>query len=697
MTRSDDYNIEKSVTRSRSSLLQRITLLGLIMAMLVAAAGAISFRFARGAENDMDIMNQAAHQAVQISEMQSSWLSVVGTLDTISITRPAEGVKEKLDQYLADLDQKLETLADTQIGFSSATIAENQTIATELRGVGSEVGDLANEIYSLSEQGRWGTALQRRQGKLAELQARLDNGLERLNSNLQGELAARGFQAQRRQEVTRLLSLTAVSLAFVIALGVAWLGRQSIVKPLQVLIRDVNRITSGDFNPVTPMSRSDEIGDLSRSVALMTAWLNDSYEAMEARVNERTVEIQRRTVQLQVAAQIARDVAATSNLDELLISAVELIRERFGFYHAGIFLIDARGDYAVLRAATGEAGREMLKIEHKLSIGGTSEATGLVGHAVAKREAQLARDVDQDPFHFKNPYLPDTRSELVLPLIAAEQIIGVLDVQSQIPDAFDQESITILQVMADQLAIAIQNARLLQEVHENLYELQAAYGRIERQEWSRLAKTYPVIGFEFNGIEVTPISRNVLSSQSRLDLDSPTIAQESSQLMEEGETSIQEDIAEKQTASAKSSRNEIKPISIPLQVRGEKIGSLEVWPQSDHWSETEAYLLTTISSRLSQVLEGARLLQQAQNLASREQQINLIANQMRSASNLDAILKNTVRELGKALGARRAYIQLGEIKGKDVAGALELNSSGEDGPDNTTPGDGNSGVSRDGQ
>jgi hypothetical protein len=169
----------------------------MIMAMLVAAAGAISYSFARGAALDMQIMRQAADQAVQISDMQSSWLSVVGTLDTISITRPSEGVKEKLDVSLAELDQKLQALASAQLGFSSAAIAENQAIVTELRGVGVEAAELADEIYSLSEQGRWGTALQRRQVKLAELQARLDDGLYRLDSNLQSELAARNPNQRR--------------------------------------------------------------------------------------------------------------------------------------------------------------------------------------------------------------------------------------------------------------------------------------------------------------------------------------------------------------------------------------------------------------------------------------------------------------------------------------------------------------------
>jgi nitrate/nitrite-specific signal transduction histidine kinase len=632
-----DPNIEfeqgkrSNETPRRASLLRRITYFSLYLALMVAVAGGISYWFATRASQNLQYMRQAADQAILISDMQSSWLEVVGTLDTFSLTRPVEGSKERLDSSLSELNQKLETLASASLGFNPAMIQENRAIAQELRGLGAEVSDLANEIYSLSEQGRWGTALQRRQVRLADLQSRLDAGLRRLDNNLQGELAARSLWIARQQAITRLLSLTAITVAFLFALVTVWVSRRTIVKPLQSLIGEVKRITAGDFSPVTPMQRNDEIGDLSRSVALMTEWLNESYEALEARVEERTRELQRRTVELQVAAAVARDVAATSNLDKLLVSAVNLIRDRFGFYHAGIFLTDARGEYAVLRAATGEAGAEMLDRGHKLRIsshGTSSVATGLVGHAAETGEAQLARDVALDPYHYKNPLLPETRSEVALPLKAAELVIGVLDVQSQIPNAFDEQSIEILQVMADQLAIAIQNARLLQEVREKLNELQSAYGRIEHQEWTRLSQTNPVIGFEFNGVEVVPLTATEKSS--------PTIE------------------------DANGRENDSR-LSVPLRVRGEVIGSLDVWPQSGDLSEAEAYLLATISSRLSQVLESARLLAQAQRLAAREQQINLIATQMRSAVNLETILQNTVRELGKALGARRAHIQIGEI------------------------------------
>ena len=351
----------------------------------------------------------------------------------------------------------------------------------------------------------------------------------------------------------------------------------------------------------------------------MVDWLRESYETLEKQVEERTHGLQRRRVQIEVAAQIARDIAAMRDLENLLYRSVNLIRDRFNFYHAGIFLTDQRQEYAVLRAATGEAGREMLARGHKLKIG----QTGLVGHVAQSGESRIASDVELDEVYFKNPLLRETQSEAALPLKVAGQVIGVLDVQSQEPAAFDEESITTLQIMADQMAIAIQNARLLQESQENLKELETTYGRINRQAWERFVSSSRVVGFEFDGVNTNPILR---------DQETP--------------------VKGAQLAAG-------SPFSIPLRVRGEVIGTLEVWSQDADLSDADVYLLATISNRISQILESTRLLQEAQRLAWREQQVNTIATQVRNSINLDTILQNTVRELGKSLGAARAFIQIG--------------------------------------
>ena len=439
----------------------------------------------------------------------------------------------------------------------------------------------------------------------------------------QSEISAQIAEFARLQSLARSLSLAVVGLAILFTIGSIWVTRRSILLPIRKLIGDIRQITqarsTADLQPITPLEQNDEIGELSWTMSRMVDWLRDSYETLEKQVEERTLGLQRRRVQIEVAAQIARDIAAMRDLGNLLYRSVNLIRDRFNFYHAGIFLNDQRSEYAVLRSATGEAGRELLAHGYKLEIG----QTGLVGHVAQTGEPRIASDVELDEVYLKNPLLHETQSEAALPLKVAGQVIGVLDVQSQAPAAFDEETITTLQIIADQLAIAIQNARLLQESQESLMELETTYGRINRQAWERFTRGSRVVGYEFDGVSANPILR---------DQEMPV----------------------KDSLVATGS-----PFSIPLRVRGEVIGTLDVWSQEADLSDADVYLLATISNRISQILESTRLLQEAQRLAWREQQVNTIAAQVRNSINLETILQNTVRELGKSLGATRTFIQIG--------------------------------------
>ncbi len=605
-----------------ASVLRRAGLLFLAMILLVIAASGISLWFSSAVENATQSMRLATDQAIRISDLQLSWLSIAGILDTFSVTRPTPATREALDKQLADLNAKLLSLTSEPLGLSEEKIAQNQQIARSLQQTGLDMTALVQELYNLVEQGRWGTALQKRQSVMAGFQASLTENMNQLNVNIQSDVTAQVAKISRLQSLARNLSLAVIVIALAFTLGSIWITRRSILLPIRKLTSDIQQITeahsAASLRPITPLEQNDEIGELSWTLARMVDWLRKSYETLEKQVEERTRGLQRRRVQIEVAAQIARDIAAMRDLENLLYRSVNLIRDRYNFYHAGIFLIDQRQEYAVLRAATGEAGRAMLARGHKLKIG----QTGLVGHAAQNGESRVASVVELDEVYYKNPLLRETQSEAALPLKAAGQVIGVLDVQSLEPAAFDEDSITTLQIMADQLAIAIQNARLLQESQENLKELETTYGRINRKAWERFVSSSRVVGYEFDGVNTHPIERD----QERLA------------------------ISDQQAGS---------PLSIPLRVRGEVIGTLDVWSQEADLSDADVYLLATISNRISQILESTRLLQEAQRLAWREQQVNTIATQVRNSINLDTILQNTVRELGKSLGSARAFIQIG--------------------------------------
>ncbi len=181
-------------------------------------------------------------------------------------------------------------------------------------------------------------------------------------------------------------------------------------------------------------------------------------------------ESRRRAEQLQTAATIARDTSSTLALDSLLEKAVNLIREGFGYSHASIFLLDESGTNAVVRASTGEVGKEMLRSGHFLPVGSKS----IIGHVTRSCLPYVVNNVIEDPIHYPNPLLPDTRSEAGIPLQISGRVIGALDVQSNVVDAFTPDDIAVLQILADQIAVAVDNARAYELSVQAVKEMQEA-------------------------------------------------------------------------------------------------------------------------------------------------------------------------------------------------------------------------------
>ena len=186
-----------------------------------------------------------------------------------------------------------------------------------------------------------------------------------------------------------------------------------------------------------------------------------------------TATLGKRTRQLLTGAQVSRAASSILEPDELCQQVVDMVSEQFGLYFAGLYLVDETGEWAILHAGSGQAGEVMLRRGHRLKIGSTS----MIGWCVANQKARIALDVGNEAVRFDNPLLPDTRSELALPLISRTQMIGALGIQSAKEAAFSEEDIAIFQAMADQLANAISNARLYFQLEAELVERK----RVERE------------------------------------------------------------------------------------------------------------------------------------------------------------------------------------------------------------------------
>ncbi len=408
--------------------------------------------------------------------------------------------------------------------------------------------------------------------------------------------------------------------------------------PLANLEKAARQVAEGNLGAVTTIEQEDEIGTVAKTFNEMTNQLRTSVTKLEEMVSERTRDIELRSAELRTAAQIARDASLAQNTEELLAHTTRLIRERFGFYHVGIFLIDDNREFAVLRAAGGEAGQLMLANKHKLKIG----EVGIVGFVAETGDARIALDVGSDAIHFRNPLLPYTRSEMALPLKVRGQVIGVLDVQSDKVNAFDQDDITIMQILTDQLSVAIERTRLLQELERNAAEMERSLQEYTSRGWRTLLQQgRRNQGYRYEGVAMEPVT-----SLNSDDID--TAISDTSMII-------------------KGENNKVGSVlAVPIRLRGQTLGTLKLKFQGNEVPNESIKIVEEAASRLALALENARLVLDAQRLARRERQINLVTAQVQQSADLETVLQNTIRELGNALDVPRAFIQIGIVPEKDT-------------------------------
>jgi HAMP domain-containing protein len=254
-------------------------------------------------------------------------------------------------------------------------------------------------------------------------------------------------------DLISLAPFTAVLVASAAILTVILIGLSTnrLLRPLTELVQFSGRLSRGEWQHRVPEDRDDELGQLASAFNRMAVDLSGMYQSLEDRVAARTQ-------QIRTAAEVARAVTSIPVLDDLLRRAVDLIKERFGYYHVSIFMLDESSRFAILRESTGEIGEALKARGHQLEVGSQS----VIGWVTDNNAPRVVSDVQEDPIHFKNELLPETRSEVAVPLQVGGRVLGALDVQSTDPAAFKPEDLEVLQTLADQISAAIQNARLAQ-------------------------------------------------------------------------------------------------------------------------------------------------------------------------------------------------------------------------------------------
>ena len=326
--------------------------------------------------------------------------------------------------------------------------------------------------------------------------------------------------------------------------------------------------------------------------------------------------VRERTEQIAVSAEVGRIASTSLDPDEVILQTVHLITERFGYYYAAIFLVDENGVWANLTAATGEAGQALLDRQHRLQVGGQS----MVGAAIATRRPRIALDAGAEAVRFENPLLPDTRSEIALPLLVGNRVLGALDVQSVEGNAFDDEDIEVLQSMANQVAVAIDNARLYQESQARLESLNRLYRR-----------------------ELRTGSRALHYLDGEIQTPDPD------------EIPVPEALEEMQVEH----QDDHTRVRLPFMAAGRMIGVMSLRSKGRRWTEEELDLLEAASSQVATALENALLVQDTEARARQERVLNEGTARIRETLDIEAILQTAATEIQRTLNLTEVEVQIG--------------------------------------
>ncbi len=434
-------------------------------------------------------------------------------------------------------------------------------------------------------------------------------------------------------------ALVSGGLSIVAGLGIFYLGDAGLLPaPLLVFEPGVEWLVwaSNVVSTIVPLYLG--VRDLDEALGRarrLTNELEGQRESLEVTVEERTSDLARRTRYLEAASAIARDAAAVLDVNQLLARVVALVSERFGFYHAGIFILDPAREWAVLQTASSEGGKRMVARGHRLRVG----QTGIVGEAAARGRPHLAVDVGADAVFFDNPDLPGTRSEVALPLQAREETIGVLDVQSTEPAAFGQEDVAVLQTLADQVAVAISNAQLYQQAQASLDAERRAYGELSVKAWQEMVRLRPGLGRRYDPEGILPAE------------GAPAGGSGAGELPE----AMRRAVAEARPVAAAGGN-----LAVPVKIRGQVIGVLDAHKPADAlgWTDGEQALLETLADQLGAALDSARLYQETERRAAQERLVGEVTARMRQTLDVDAVLQTAVRDIGESLGLHDLAIRL---------------------------------------
>lgn len=354
-----------------------------------------------------------------------------------------------------------------------------------------------------------------------------------------------------------------------VAVAVSLYISRSIASPVVMLAKVAQNVAQGQFEQDVQLERDDEIGLLADAFNSMTGQLRQLITGLEQRVAEQTRD-------LTLAAEVGQRVASERDLKTLLAAAVNLIQERFNLYHAQLYLVNNKENILVLQASTGQAGQELVRRGHRLAIG-----TGSINGTVAAERRPVIVSDTQDSLIFRpNPLLPATRSEMSVPLLVGERVVGVLDLQSSEPRALSEENLPAFQALAGQLAVAIDNAALFTEAEQTRLALEEQTRRLARENWNEY---------------LDAISRD---ERIRYSYQAPPAV-----VLPDAEIPASH------------------LVKVPIQITNQPIGFIEIeGAAADAWGSDKMDLVQEVATRVARQVENLRLFAEAEQYRLRAEE-----------------------------------------------------------------------------
>ncbi|MBN1659551.1 MAG: GAF domain-containing protein [Anaerolineae bacterium] len=369
---------------------------------------------------------------------------------------------------------------------------------------------------------------------------------------------------------------------------------------------------------------------------------------LERRVDERTRELARRSEYLQASADVSHATGSILDSDELIGQVVEMVRSRFDLYYVGLFLLDSAGEWALLKAGTGAAGQAMVERGHRIRMG-----EGMIGWSIEHATARVAQADKEDAastawdpstawgLRLATPELPETRSEAALPLRSRGQVLGALTVQHTEPDAFDESSIAVLQTMADQVALALDNAQLFAASQSALDMARQAYGEISRQSWLNLLGRRSQWAYRCIGEEITESLGEASLEMHEAERTGQVVAGARRGGHEDGEPVV----------------------AVPLKVRDMVVGVMGFRKKAGggEWTAEEQQVLAALAGQLEVALESARLYQDTQRRAAQEQLLGEVTARVRETLDIETVMRTAAVQIREALDLPEVAVRLRRV------------------------------------